>query len=405
MAVIASQGLINTAADLRAALAEACELEHGLACSYLYAAFSLKRELAEGLTLRQQQRVRKWASQIYFVASQEMLHLAQAWNLLAAVGGAPYVDRPNFPLSSRRYPLHIPLRLARFDAATLARFIRFERPENLFNSASVSFAAPDIQAQISAESEFDTIGRLYDLIENAITANPALIVGSRLAQGDTGLADFPDLIKVVDVASAIRAITLIRDQGEGMKIDRADCHFGTFRDILRELYEETAAAAPGTFAPARPAIDDPSYQDDPAFRPPSSHLVVDPTASVAGRLFDDIYAAMLSGLHYAFRQTTADRWTRERIAARCIALMSTAVLPLGELLSTLPSGVGTSTAGAAFSIGRRVDIPIGNAWSVFDGALDALHQTASAAAVRFPTLRPTFEHVSAALTAAPTVRS
>ena len=37
-----------TRADLLALLAEACELEHGLACSYLYAAFSLKQDASEG---------------------------------------------------------------------------------------------------------------------------------------------------------------------------------------------------------------------------------------------------------------------------------------------------------------------------------------------------------------------
>jgi hypothetical protein len=70
-------------------LTEACELEHGLACSYLYAAMTLRqepsgRELSPGQVLL----VRQWASQVYFVASQEMLHLAQAWNLLVALGEA-----------------------------------------------------------------------------------------------------------------------------------------------------------------------------------------------------------------------------------------------------------------------------------------------------------------------------
>jgi hypothetical protein len=32
-------------------LGEACEIEHGLMCEYLYSQFSLKRTVAEGLTL------------------------------------------------------------------------------------------------------------------------------------------------------------------------------------------------------------------------------------------------------------------------------------------------------------------------------------------------------------------
>src|ERR1700722_19196015 len=82
-------------AELLTLLAEACELEHGLACSYLYAAFSLKQDASEGgLTPEQVMLTRQWAGQIFFVAAQEMLHLAQAWNLLVAAGGAPYYLRP-----------------------------------------------------------------------------------------------------------------------------------------------------------------------------------------------------------------------------------------------------------------------------------------------------------------------
>jgi hypothetical protein len=83
-------------------LTEACELEHALACTYLYAAFTLKQDLNEGgLDWRQLQKVRFWAAQLYFIASQEMLHLAQVWNLQAAIGGTPYYLRPNFPQSSK----------------------------------------------------------------------------------------------------------------------------------------------------------------------------------------------------------------------------------------------------------------------------------------------------------------
>ena len=81
----------QTREELTSLLTEACELEHGLACSYLFAAFSLKqRPIEGGVTTDQAHQVKFWASQIFFVASQEMLHLAQAWNLLSAIGGAHY---------------------------------------------------------------------------------------------------------------------------------------------------------------------------------------------------------------------------------------------------------------------------------------------------------------------------
>src|SRR5688572_6699065 len=89
-------------------LSEACEVEHALACSYLFAAFSLK---TQGLPWEHQQRVRLWAAQVYFVASQEMLHLAQVWNLLTAVGGVPYYGRPAFPVDRDYFPIGSPLTL------------------------------------------------------------------------------------------------------------------------------------------------------------------------------------------------------------------------------------------------------------------------------------------------------
>src|SRR6202795_2805668 len=41
-------------------LGEACEIEHGLMCEYLYAQFSLKRTVEEGLTAEQLARVQAW---------------------------------------------------------------------------------------------------------------------------------------------------------------------------------------------------------------------------------------------------------------------------------------------------------------------------------------------------------
>jgi hypothetical protein len=41
-------------------LGEACEIEHGLMCEYLYAQFSLKRAAGEGLTPEQVARVQAW---------------------------------------------------------------------------------------------------------------------------------------------------------------------------------------------------------------------------------------------------------------------------------------------------------------------------------------------------------
>ena len=70
-------------------LGQACELEHGLMCEYLFAQFSLKRSGEEGLTAEQLAKVAAWEQVLIDVIKQEMLHLALTTNLLTAIGAAP----------------------------------------------------------------------------------------------------------------------------------------------------------------------------------------------------------------------------------------------------------------------------------------------------------------------------
>src|SRR6516165_7495101 len=129
---------IRSRSDLLKLLCEAAELEHGIACSYLYAGFSLKRDLSEGgMTWQEQQMVWRWAAQIYFIASQEMLHLALVWNLTTAIGGTPYYLRPNFPQEPSYYPLKVPLALEPFGLRSLRRFILYEHPRALTESRDI----------------------------------------------------------------------------------------------------------------------------------------------------------------------------------------------------------------------------------------------------------------------------
>src|SRR6516162_3106842 len=80
---------VDTREELVYLLGQACEIEHGLMCEYLYAQFSLKRGLDEGLTEAQLARVQAWEKALIGVIKQEMLHLALATNILTAIGAAP----------------------------------------------------------------------------------------------------------------------------------------------------------------------------------------------------------------------------------------------------------------------------------------------------------------------------
>src|SRR3989440_7605283 len=72
-------------------LCEAAELEHGIMCQYLFAAFSLKQDEDEGLTPEELEAVTRWRRTIAHVAAEEMLHLALVQNVLSAIGAAPHL--------------------------------------------------------------------------------------------------------------------------------------------------------------------------------------------------------------------------------------------------------------------------------------------------------------------------
>ena len=91
---------VPTRERLLHALYEAAELEHNLMCTYLYAAFSLRNGVDEGLNAREAQAVARWRQAILRVAVDEMGHLTAVWNITAALGGSPRFGRGNFPGSS-----------------------------------------------------------------------------------------------------------------------------------------------------------------------------------------------------------------------------------------------------------------------------------------------------------------
>src|SRR6201997_1200149 len=112
-------------------LCEAAELEHGIMCQYLYAAFSLKQSASEGLTASEAEAVQRWRKHIFHIAAQEMLHLSLVQNLLSAIGAAPHLSRPNFPQPASHYPAGVHLTLLPFGDQALRHFMFLERPEGM----------------------------------------------------------------------------------------------------------------------------------------------------------------------------------------------------------------------------------------------------------------------------------
>jgi hypothetical protein len=324
-------------------LTEACELEHGLACCYLYAAFSLKKELHEpGMTWERQRLTRMWAAQIFMVAAQEMQHLAEAWNLLIAIGGTAYYGRPPFPQTSKYYQLrrdHSPsLELTAFSRETLDRFVLFEEPDS-------------VAAERQGPLGFDTIGGLYRRAQTLIGEldERSLFVGDPASQVGPALADFPGLSPVTDATSAIAAIERIIDQGEGTRQDRPDSHLGVFRAIRRQLDDANETWA--DFAPARPVVPNAIQARHAGQAPGATAIENEATARVA-EVFDDAYSLMLQLLGAAFTPAMANG-ARSDFARVGIGLMPTILRPVAETLTQLPfARSGTTTAGPPFSLSR-----------------------------------------------------
>ena len=122
-------------------LCEASELEHGIMCQYLYAAFSLKQSADEGLTAAEAEAVQRWRKHIFHIAAQEMLHLALVQNLLTATGAAPHLSRPNFPQPASHYPAGVHLALVPFGEEALRHFMFLERPEGMDLEDAAGMAA------------------------------------------------------------------------------------------------------------------------------------------------------------------------------------------------------------------------------------------------------------------------
>src|SRR5579863_4465047 len=141
-------------------LCAAAELEHALMCEYLFAAFTLKRSVDEGLTQDQLDAVDRWRSAILMVAGEEMLHLAINSNLITSLGASPHLSRPNLPQPARHYPPGVRLTLLPFGEQALRHFLYLERPEGMALDDADGLGAVGDASPIMSED--DLVPRLQD---------------------------------------------------------------------------------------------------------------------------------------------------------------------------------------------------------------------------------------------------
>jgi len=349
------------------ALGKAAELEHLIMLQYQFAAFSLKQRESEGLTAEQVAAVGRWRRTLLSISGQEMLHLAIVQNLLTAVGAAPRLTRPNFPMPAYSYPAGVRIELVPFSETALRHFAFLERPEGMavddaegFEALREAVALPHDETDeiVPHLQEFDTIGQLYRSIEAGLEhlaerlGPERLFIGPDDAQATEEHFRWKELVAVTDIASARLAIDTIIEQGEGASGEWRDAHFGRLLAVLDE-YREMRAADP-TFEPTRPVVA-------ANVRPQPTGIVVplitDPGTARAMDLLNVSYEVLLQLLSRYFAHTDETPEQLAVLAEVAIGIMYQAIRPLGGIATTLPVGFDQPgvTAGPGFELFYQVD--------------------------------------------------
>ena len=287
----------KTPEGLHRALQLAIELEHSTIPPYLYALYSL--DAARNASIYQL---------IFSIVTEEMLHMSLACNILNAIGGKPVIDRPKF---IPRYPGPLPgsveqgliVGLSAFTKPLVKNtFMVIEEPENPLNF-------PVREGALAAAVPRQTIGEFYDRIKKEIieiSKHRNIFKGDPLKQLTVG---FTELIAVTDVDSAVQAINLIVEQGEGTTASPLDpqdlpAHYYRFAEIyngkklVRNL--NPRPGEPAFVYGGEPIPFDPKGVTPLVTNPKASHYPAGSQAADTNNNFNFTYTSMLKSLHQVF---------------------------------------------------------------------------------------------------------
>ncbi len=379
--------VIENRKELTYLLCQAAELEHGLMCEYLYAAFSLKQEVGPGVTPEQLEAVERWRAVLLGVAKEEMLHWALVNNLLTAVGSSPYVSRPHLSGRLAGYPAGVQLALLPFGERALRHFVYLERPEGteMEDAEGFDHAGPRLPEMgatdlLPAPQEFATVSHLYRSIDAGLTnlagkyGEPTLFIGPPRAQATPETFRWPDLVAIADVATASRIIERIVEQGEGARGDWRSAHYGRFLAVLEE-YLELRSKDPG-FEPAHP-VTAATVRGVEGMVP--EVRITDAVTAAVSDLFNVVYDLVLQMImrYFAFGHETDEQL--QTLAHASVSLMFGAIKPLGLLLARMPVGPEHpgATAGASFQLAYRSNFLIPHRRAAWVRFCERLNETAS----------------------------
>ena len=352
--------IIQDREELFYLLSEAAEFEHSVMCSYLYTMWTLKSDVAEGVTATELAAIEGWRRSIRQVALEEMLHLALVNNILAAIGASPHLWRPEYPVRPGRFPDGVVLRLSRFTEATIDHFIYIERPEGIRMVDGAGFDHPAHYSRATrpdllspTPQDYASQGQLYHSVLRGLgklvdeLGEKNVFVGHGEAQ--VGAAEFglPGLFKVDSLEAARRAVEVIVHQGEGAPTHREGSHYQRFVAIKEELVRLKRERP--DFEPARPVVENPTLID-PGGRQDVTPIGDALTSKIVD-LGDSLYSLMMRSFAQVFAPAPLPRDLRAGLALAATELMY-AMNQVGELVTRLPIGPApqNATAGLTFAL-------------------------------------------------------
>ncbi|WP_424216446.1 ferritin-like domain-containing protein (plasmid) [Streptomyces sp. BI20] len=375
-------GTVTTREALLGLLRRAATLELAVMAQYLYAAWSVPTH-GTGL---EYVRSGRWTPEqlrlacgdggetrdggiratLLGVAREEMLHFLLVNNVITALGEPFHVPRLDFARLDHELPVPLGFALEGLGPGSVDRFVRIEAPADLADDV---WRGPRPAADLPRDDRhpYGSLGELYAEIRDGLRRVPDLFLVDRgRGGGEHHLflrrsinARHPDYqLEVDDLSSALFAIDVIAEQGEGGVLDPAggdpaeESHHAVFLRLAELLHAPaTDPARPGgpRWSPAHPVLRNPTLRTGE----PALETVTDPEARAVMELFDQAHflALQLMAQHFGERPDASLR--RSDLMNAAIDMMTGLMRPLAEVLVTLPSGRRGTTAGPSFELAEQ----------------------------------------------------
>ncbi|MDM4722191.1 ferritin-like domain-containing protein [Micromonospora sp. WMMA1363] len=360
---------ITTRDRLVQVLREAAAIELAVMLQYLYAAYSVPTHGAgleyvrQGVWTPEQLRLacgdggetldEGIRSMLMTIAREEMIHFLLVNNIIAALGEPFHVPRIDFGTINHELPVPLDFSLEGLGHGSVERFTLIERPDDLVGDVRRGNAA----AIHDDRHAYASLSELYATIRDGLQHIPDLfLVDKGRGGGEHHLflresinRRHPDYqLEVDDLSSALFAIDVITEQGEGGVLGAGtdeESHYTAFLRIGELL---RGAIVPGgePWRPVYPVVRNPTLRSGN----PAMVTVTDPDARAVMDLFNRAYFMALQLMAQHFGERPDGSLRRSDLMNAAIDMMTGLMRPLAELLVTLPSGRRGATAGPSFEL-------------------------------------------------------